>query len=225
MAAVVEALARNKVVALLVPAGGVDARDIAALALAERLGAHAGERLAGAAQAVELGELLKAALFGSALVFIERERWCAERVRAVGAQGDIGVAGVVGNAGEVYATGTVEIGVFNLVDGGGGTVRGSVVTGVGRGGFGAIARVLAILRVRGARCSRFEPGNQVCLVVGAAGTLVLFFGQSRCLLIALRRQQLGRSVERPCEQRKPKHHGGADGKYLLVGGLARHGGS
>ena len=61
VAAVIEALARNKVVALLVPAGGVDARDIAALALSERLGAYAGERLASAAQAVELGEFLKAA--------------------------------------------------------------------------------------------------------------------------------------------------------------------
>lgn len=54
MAAVVEALAWNKVVALLVPSGGVDARDVAALALAERLGAYAGERLASAAQAIEL---------------------------------------------------------------------------------------------------------------------------------------------------------------------------
>lgn len=35
VAAVVEALARNKVVALLVPTGGVDTRDIAALALTE----------------------------------------------------------------------------------------------------------------------------------------------------------------------------------------------
>ena len=73
MAAVVEALARNKVVALLVPSGGVDTRDIPALALTERLGTHAGERFAGAAQAVELGELLKAALFGSSFVFVERE--------------------------------------------------------------------------------------------------------------------------------------------------------
>lgn len=144
----------------------------------------------------------------------------AERVRAVGAKGDVGIAGVVWNAAEIYAAGAVEIGVFHFVDGGGGTVRGcNVAVGVGRGGFGAIVGVL------GACCSRFEPGNQVCLVVGAAGTLVLFFGQSRRLLIALRRQQLGRSVERPCEQRKPQHHGGADGKCLLVGGLARHCGS
>ena len=49
VAAVVEALARNKVVALLVPTGRMDARDIAALSLSERLGAYAGERLAGAA--------------------------------------------------------------------------------------------------------------------------------------------------------------------------------
>ncbi len=146
-------------------------------------------------------------------------------MRAIGAKGDVGVTGVVGNAGEVYAARAVEIGIFDLVDGGGGAVRGSVVIGIGRGGVGVIARVLAILRVRGVRCSRFEPGNQVRLVVGAAGALVLFFGQSRCLLIALRRQQLGRSVERPREQRKPQHHGGADGKYLLVGGLARHGDS
>lgn len=73
MAAVVEALARNKVVALLVPSGWVDTRDIAALALAERFGSYAGERLASAAQAVELGEFLKAALFCSAFVFIECE--------------------------------------------------------------------------------------------------------------------------------------------------------
>lgn len=51
----------------------MDARDIAALALTERFGAHAGERFASAAQAVELGELLKAALFGGAIVFIECE--------------------------------------------------------------------------------------------------------------------------------------------------------
>ena len=57
------------------------------------------------------------------------------------------------------------------------------------------ARVLAILRVRGARCSRFEPGNQVCLVVGAAGAFVLLFGQSCCLLITLRRKQSGRPVQ------------------------------
>ena len=137
-------------------------------------------------------------------------------MRAVGAKGYVGVAGVVGDAAEVYAAGAVKIGVFDLVDGGGGAVYGSVVTGVNCGGFGAIAGVL------GAGCSRFEPGNQVCLVVGAAGTLALFFGQSRCLLIALRRQQLGSSVERSRKQRKPQHHGGADGKYLLVGGLARH---
>ena len=73
VAAVVEALARNKVVALLVPTGRMDARDIAALALTERFGAHAGERFASATQAVELGELLKAALFCGAHVFIERE--------------------------------------------------------------------------------------------------------------------------------------------------------
>ena len=109
-------------------------------------------------------------------------------MHAVGAKGNVGVAGVVGNAAEVYAAGAVKIGVFDLVDGGGGAVRGSVVIGVGCGGIGAIARVLAVLRVRGARRSRFEPSDQVCLVVGAAGTLVLFFGQSRRLLIALRRQ-------------------------------------
>ena len=73
MAAVVEALARNKVVALLMPSGGMDARDIAALALTERVGAHAGERFASAAHTVELGEFLKAALFCSAFVFIECE--------------------------------------------------------------------------------------------------------------------------------------------------------
>ena len=73
VAAVVEALARNKVIALLVPSGGVDTRDIAALTLTERFGAHAGERLTSTAQAVELGELFKAALFGGAIVFIERE--------------------------------------------------------------------------------------------------------------------------------------------------------
>ena len=73
MTAIVEALARNKVVALLVPTGRMDARDIAAFSLSERLGAYAGERLASAAQAVELGEFLKAALFCSALVFIECE--------------------------------------------------------------------------------------------------------------------------------------------------------
>ena len=73
MAAVIEALAGDKVVALLVPSGGVDARDIAALSLSERLGAYAGERFASADQAVELGEFLKAALFGGAIVFIECE--------------------------------------------------------------------------------------------------------------------------------------------------------
>ena len=73
VAAVVEALARNKVVALLVPTGRMDARDIAALSLSERLGAYTGERLASATQAVELGEFLKAALFGGAIVFIECE--------------------------------------------------------------------------------------------------------------------------------------------------------
>ena len=194
----------------------MDTRDVAALALSERLGAYAGERLASAAQAVELGEFLKAAFFGGTFILVKRERRRAERVRAVGAKGNVGIAGVVGNAAEIYATGAVEVRVFHLVDGGGGTDRGGVVTGVGRGGFGAITGVL------GARCSRFEPGNQVCLVVGAAGTLVLLLGQSRCLFIALRRQQLGRSVDRSRQQRKPQHHGGADGKYLLVSGLARH---
>ena len=143
-------------------------------------------------------------------------------MRAVGAQGNVGVAGVVGNAAEINTAGAVEVGIFDLVDGDGGTVRGNVVIGVGCGGIGTIVRVLAVLRVRGARRSRFEPSDQARLVVGAAGTLVLFFGQSRRLLIALRRQQLGRSVERSRKQRKPQHHGGADGKYLLVGGLARH---
>ena len=200
----------------------MDARDIAALALSERLGAYTGERLASATQAIELGEFLKAALFGGAIVFIERERRHAQRVRAVGAKGNVGVAGVVGNAAEINTAGAVEVRVFDFVDGGGGAFRGGSVTGVGCDGFRAIARVLAILRVRGARCSRFEPGDQVRLVVGAAGTLVLLLGQSCRLLIALRRQQLGRSVERPCEQRKPQHHGSADGKCLLVGGLARH---
>ena len=51
----------------------MDTRDIAALALTERFGAYAGERFAGAAQAIEFGELLKAVLFCGALVFIERE--------------------------------------------------------------------------------------------------------------------------------------------------------
>ena len=101
VAAVVEALAWNKVVALLVPTGRMDARDIAALSLSERLGAYAGERLASAAQAVELGEFLKAALFGGALVLVERERRHTQRVRAVGAKGNVGVAGVVGNAAEI----------------------------------------------------------------------------------------------------------------------------
>ena len=137
-------------------------------------------------------------------------------MRAVGAKGNVGVAGVVGNAAEVYAAGAVKVGVFDLADGGGGAVLGSGITGVGCGGFGAIAGVL------GARRSRFEPSDQACLVLGAAGTLVLLFGQSRRLFIALRRQQLGRPVERSRKQRKPQHHGGADGKYLLVGGLARH---
>ena len=73
VATVVEALTRNKVVALLVPSGGVDTRDIPALALTERFGAHAGKRFAGAAQTVELGEFLKAALFGGTIVFIECE--------------------------------------------------------------------------------------------------------------------------------------------------------
>ena len=73
MAAVVEALAWNKVVALLVPTGRMDTRDIAALSLSERLGAYAGERLASAAQAVEFGEFLKAALFGGTLILVERE--------------------------------------------------------------------------------------------------------------------------------------------------------
>lgn len=73
MAAVVEALAWNKVVALLVPTGRMDTRDIAALALTERFGAHAGERFASTAHTVELGEFLKAALFCSAFVFIECE--------------------------------------------------------------------------------------------------------------------------------------------------------
>ena len=137
-------------------------------------------------------------------------------MRAVGAKGNVGVAGVVGNAAEIYAAGAVEIGVFDLVDGGGGAVCGSTVAGVGCGGIGAIAGVL------GAGCSRFEPGDQVCLVAGALGTLVLLLGQSYRLFIALRRQQLGSSVERSRKQRKPQHHGGADGKDLLVGGLARH---
>ena len=73
VAAVVETLARNKVVALLVPTGGVDTRDVAALALSERLGAYAGERLASAAQTVELGEFLKAALICGTLILAERE--------------------------------------------------------------------------------------------------------------------------------------------------------
>ena len=137
-------------------------------------------------------------------------------MRAVGAKGNVGVAGVVGNAAEINTAGAVEVGVFNLVDGGGGAVLGNVAVGVGRGGFGAIAGVL------GARCSRFEPGDQVRFVVGAVGALALLLGQSRRLLIALRRQQLGRSVDRSRKQRKPQHHGGADGKYLLVSGLARH---
>ena len=49
---------------------------------------------------------------------IERERRRAERVCAVGAKGNVGVAGVVGNPAEIYAAGAVEIGVFDLVDGG-----------------------------------------------------------------------------------------------------------
>ena len=166
--AVVEALAWNKVVALLVPTGGMDARDVAALALAERFGSYAGERFAGTAQAVEFRELLKAALFGGPFVFIERERRRAERMRAVGAEGNVGVAGVVGNAAEIYAAGAVEVGVFHFVDGGG--VRRDIVSGAGRGGFGAIAGVL------GARCSRFEPGDQVRFVVGAVGALALLLG-------------------------------------------------
>ena len=93
-------------------------------------------------------------------------------MRAIGAKGDVGVAGVIGNAAEVYAPGAVEVRVFDLVDGGGGAVRG----GVGRGGLGAIAGVLAAIGVRGARRSRFESGDQVRLVVGAAGTLVLLLG-------------------------------------------------
>ena len=54
VAAVVEALAWNKVVALLVPTGRMDTRDIAALTLTERFGSYAGECFAGTAQAVEL---------------------------------------------------------------------------------------------------------------------------------------------------------------------------
>ena len=38
-------------------------------------------------------------------------------MRAVGAKGNVGVAGVVGNAAEVYAAGAVEVGVFDLVEG------------------------------------------------------------------------------------------------------------
>lgn len=91
MATVVEALTGDEVIALLVPASGMDARDIAALALAKRFGTHAGERLAGAAEAVELGEFLKAALFGRPLVLGERKRRRAERVRAVGAKGSVGL--------------------------------------------------------------------------------------------------------------------------------------
>ena len=34
-------------------------------------------------------------------------------MRAVGAKGNVGVAGVVRNAAEIYATGAVEIGVFD----------------------------------------------------------------------------------------------------------------
>ena len=139
VAAVVEALAWNKVVALLVPTGGMDTRDITALALAERFGPYAGERFAGTAQAVEFRELLKAALFGGPFVFIERERRRAKRVRTIGAKGDVGVTGVVRNAGEVYAARAVEVGVFDLVDGGSGAVLGNVA--VGRGGFGAIAGI------------------------------------------------------------------------------------
>ena len=146
-------------------------------------------------------------------------------MRAVGSQGNIGVTHVVGNAAEVYAAGAVEIGVFDLVDGGGGAVRGSVITGVGCGGMWLVARVRAVLGVCGVCRSRFESGNQVCLVVGAAGTLVLLLGQSRRLFITLRREQSGRPVERSRKQRKPQHHSGADRKCLLVGGLARHGDS
>ena len=148
MAAVVEALARNKVIALLAPAGGVDARDVATFSLSERLEAYAGERLAGATQAIELGELFKAAFLRGALIFVERERRRTQRVRAIGTKGDVGVAGVIGNAAEVYAPGAVEVRVFDLVDGGGGAIRDSVAVGVGRGGFGAIAGVLSAFGVR-----------------------------------------------------------------------------
>ena len=41
-------------------------------------------------------------------------------MRAVGAKGNVGVAGVVGNAAEINTAGAVEVGVFDLVDGGGG---------------------------------------------------------------------------------------------------------
>ena len=202
----------------------MNARDIAALALTERLGAYAGECLAGATQAVELGELLKAAFLRGALVLVERERRRAQRVRAIGAKSDVGVARIVGNAAEVYTAGAVEVGVFDLVDGGDGAIRVGVA-GVGRGGLGAIVGVRAAFGVRGACRSRFESGDQIGLVFGAARAFILLLGQSRRLLIALRRQQLGRPVERSRKQRKPQHHGGADGKNLLVGGLARHGGS
>jgi len=66
-------------------------------------------------------------------------------VRAVGAKGYVGVAGVIGNAAEINTAGAVEVGVFHLVDGGG--VRRDIVSGAGRGGFGAIAGVLAVLGV------------------------------------------------------------------------------
>ena len=97
-------------------------------------------------------------------------------MRAVGAKGNVGVAGVVGNTAEINTAGAGEIGVFHLVDGGG--VRRDIVNGAGRGGFGAIAGALAAFGIRGACRSRFEAGDQVFLVVSAAGALALLLGQS-----------------------------------------------
>ncbi len=221
MATVVEALARNKVVALLVPSGGVDTRDIPALALTERLGSYAGECFAGTAQAVEFRELLKAAFFGGALVIIERERRRAERVRTIGAKGDVGVTGVVGNAGEVYARARLRSGFSTSSMG---VAELSAALSPLPAAFNSepspvLAPSSESSELPSPDSSRATRSASSSVRLG----LWLLLGQGRRLLIALRRQQLGRPVERSCKQRKSQHHGGADGKYLLVGGLARHG--
>ena len=137
-------------------------------------------------------------------------------------KGNVGIAAVVGNAAEIYAAGAVEIGGFHLVDGGGAAVCGSVVTGVGCGGIGAVARVLAVLGVRGARCPDSSRATRSASSSVRLGPRFVFSARAAACSSLCGDNSLGAPSSDPCEQRKPQHHGGADGKYLLVGGLARH---